>query len=69
MHPVHEEGFDFVAPCYLRHKFDGAITNSIVYPVTRALYGCRIRQPIASEFSSPGIYLITTFARTFGIRN
>ena len=40
--PVLEKGFDFVAPYYLRHKYDGTITNSIVYPVTRALYGKRI---------------------------
>jgi hypothetical protein len=50
INPVHDEGFDFAAPCYLRHKFDGAITSSIVYPLTRALYGRRIRQPIVSEF-------------------
>jgi len=48
--PVLEQGFDFVAPFYLRHKFDGTITNSIVYPLTRALYGKRIRQPIGGEF-------------------
>lgn len=50
MKPVYEQGFDFVAPFYQRHKFDGTITNSIVYPATRALYGRRIRQPIGGEF-------------------
>lgn len=44
------EGFDFVAPLYLRHKFDGTITNSIIYPLTRTLYGKKIRQPIGGEF-------------------
>ena len=48
--PVMSAGFDFVAPLYSRHKFDGTITNSIVYPMTRALYGKRIRQPIGGEF-------------------
>jgi glycosyltransferase involved in cell wall biosynthesis len=48
--PVMSAGFDFVAPLYARHKFDGTITNSIVYPMTRALYGKRIRQPIGGEF-------------------
>ncbi len=48
--PVLREGFDFVAPLYRRHKFDGTITNSLVYPVTRALYGKRIRQPIGGDF-------------------
>lgn len=52
--PVLKKGFDFVAPLYSRHKFDGTITNSIVYPMTRALYGKRIRQPIGGEFGFSG---------------
>ncbi len=44
------EGYDFVAPDYLRHKFDGTITNTIAYNLTRALYGCRVRQPIGGDF-------------------
>ncbi len=48
--PILKEGYDFCAPYYLRHKFDGTITNSIVYPLTRALYGKRIRQPIGGDF-------------------
>ncbi len=52
--PVLEHGFDFVSPYYLRHKYDGTITNSIVYPVTRALFGKRIRQPIGGDFGFSG---------------
>ncbi|CAG1064536.1 Glucosylglycerate synthase [uncultured bacterium] len=52
--PVVKEGFDFVAPLYSRHKYDGTITNSIIYPLTRALYGSRIRQPIGGEFGFSG---------------
>jgi glycosyltransferase involved in cell wall biosynthesis len=52
--PVFEGGFDFVAPMYLRHKYDGTITNSIVYPLTRALYGKEIRQPIGGDFGFSG---------------
>jgi glucosylglycerate synthase len=48
--PVLEQGVDFVAPYYRRHKYDGTITNNIVYPLTRALYGRRVRQPIGGEF-------------------
>jgi glycosyltransferase involved in cell wall biosynthesis len=50
LEPVILHGFDFVAPLYQRHKYDGTITNSIVYPLTRALYGKRVRQPIGGEF-------------------
>jgi len=44
------EGYDFVAPDYLRHKFDGTITNTIAYNLTRALYGYNVRQPIGGDF-------------------
>ena len=50
LRPVYEEGFDCVVPLYTRHKFDGTITNSIVYPLTRALYGKRVQQPIGGDF-------------------
>jgi glycosyltransferase involved in cell wall biosynthesis len=49
--PVLSKGYQFVAPVYLRHKYDGTITNNIVYNVTRALYGKRIRQPIGGDFA------------------
>jgi glycosyltransferase involved in cell wall biosynthesis len=52
--PVLEGGFDYVSPLYHRHKFDGTITNSIVYPLTRALYGKRVRQPIGGDFGFSG---------------
>lgn len=48
--PILFKGFDYVAPLYTRHKYDGTITNSIIYPLTRALYGKKIRQPIGGEF-------------------
>jgi hypothetical protein len=52
--PVLEREFDYIAPFYLRHKFDGTITNGIIYPITRALYGKRIRQPIGGDFGFSG---------------
>lgn len=52
--PVLLRDFDYVAPLYLRHKYDGTITNSIVYPMTRALYGVDVRQPIGGEFGFSG---------------
>jgi hypothetical protein len=52
--PVLGRNFDFVTPYYLRHKYDGTITNSIIYPVTRALYGKHIRQPIGGDFGFSG---------------
>jgi glucosylglycerate synthase len=52
--PVLLKGHDYVAPMYLRHKYDGTITNSIIYPLTRALYGKDVRQPIGGEFGLSG---------------
>jgi hypothetical protein len=52
--PVLLRGFDYVSPLYLRHKYDGTITNSIVYPLTRALYGQDVRQPIGGDFGFSG---------------
>lgn len=49
--PVLEKRYQFVAPVYIRHKYDGTITNNIVYNLTRALYGKRIRQPIGGDFA------------------
>jgi len=49
--PVLERDYQFVSPVYVRHKYDGTITNNIVYNLTRALYGKRIRQPIGGDFA------------------
>jgi hypothetical protein len=48
------EDFHFVCPLYVRHKYDGTITNNIAYPLTRGLYGRRIRQPIGGDFGFSG---------------
>jgi glucosylglycerate synthase len=48
--PVLTDGFDYVSPYYVRHVNEGAITKGIVYPMFRALYGVRLRQPAAGEF-------------------
>jgi hypothetical protein len=52
--PVVEHGADFVAPYYARPRFTGAITSSIVYPFTRALYGRRLRFPSGGDFACSG---------------
>ena len=48
--PIVRGDADYVTPLYARHKHDGTITNTIAYPLTRALYGSRVRQPIGGEF-------------------
>ena len=46
--------FDFVTPIYVRHKYDGTITNHIAYPMLRTLFGLRVRQPIGGDFGFSG---------------
>jgi glycosyltransferase involved in cell wall biosynthesis len=43
--PVIQDNFDYVAPLYHRHKYDGTITNS---------NGKRVRQPIGGDFGFSG---------------
>jgi len=52
--PVLTDGFDYVSPYYARQVNEGAITKAIVYPMFRALYGVRLRQPAAGEFGCSG---------------
>ncbi len=47
--PVLSGGVDLVAPAYARGRFDGVLVTGIVYPLTRALFGHRLRQPLGSE--------------------
>lgn len=50
LRPVLLGGYDWVAPRYHRHKYDGAITHGLAYPLMRALYGLQLREPLAWEF-------------------
>lgn len=52
--PVLDEEIDYVTPLYKRDKLDATITNNVVYPMIRSLYGKRIRQPIGGDFAFTG---------------
>lgn len=54
LRPIYHDNFDFVAPVYRRHKFEGVLVSNLVYPMTRALYGQKIREPYSSEFGFSG---------------
>lgn len=53
-------GFGFVSPLYVRHKYDGILNNGIIYPLTRAVYGRRLRQPTGGDFA-----FAATLAQTY----
>jgi glucosylglycerate synthase len=48
--PILEREFDLVAPCYVPHKFEGLLNSAILYPLTRAVYGKRIQNPLGPDF-------------------
>src|ERR1700730_4628252 len=50
LRPSYRDGFDLVAPTYRRHKLEGLLITNLLYPMTRALYGLRIREAYALEF-------------------
>ncbi len=54
LRPIYREGFDLVTPTYRRHKFEGLLITNLLYPMTRALYGLRIREAYSPEFGFSG---------------
>jgi len=47
---IAEKGCDLVLPVYPSRKFEGLLNHSILAPLTRALYGQRVRFPLAPDF-------------------
>ena len=54
LQPIYKEDYDLVLPTYARQKFDGLLITNLLYPMMRALYGLRIREPYAWEFAFSG---------------
>ena len=52
--PVWEGKADLVLPAYARHRYDGTVTNLLLAPLVRALYGRRLRQPLGGAFAMSG---------------
>jgi glucosylglycerate synthase len=52
--PVYNDNFDLVSPIYRRQEFEGVLMRNLLYPMTRAIYGYRVREPYASEFALSG---------------
>lgn len=48
--PVLDNRCELAMPVYATGKFDGLLNSSILYPMTRALYGRRVRFPLAPDF-------------------
>jgi len=49
--PVLRGGFDVVCPAYRRRKLENLLNTGLAYPLTRALFGRRLRQPLGREIA------------------
>lgn len=47
---IAEKGCDLVLPVYPSRKYEGLLNHGILAPLTRALYGQRVRYPLAPDF-------------------
>lgn len=51
LRPAFRDSFDFAAPLYSRHKFQGLLARNLLYPMTRAVFGRRIRELYSDEWA------------------
>jgi glucosylglycerate synthase len=49
--PVYYDNFDLALPIYQRQRFEGVLMRNVLYPMVRSIYGCRVREPLASDFA------------------
>ncbi|MBV9574681.1 MAG: glycosyltransferase [Acidobacteriales bacterium] len=54
LRPITNGSADLVTPLYHRHRFDGLLVRNLLYPMIRAMYGKRVREPYPSEFAFSG---------------
>jgi hypothetical protein len=54
LRPVYRDNFDFVAPLYRRHKFQGLLARNLLYPMSRAVFGSPIRELYSDEWGFSG---------------
>lgn len=54
LRPVYREGLDFVAPLYVRSRFQGLLARDLLYPMSRAIFGQRIRELYSDEWGFSG---------------
>jgi glucosylglycerate synthase len=52
--PVFRDQFDFVAPLYSRHKFQGLLARNLLYPMSRSLFCGGIRELYSDEWAFSG---------------
>jgi hypothetical protein len=54
LRPAYRQDFAFVAPLYSRSKFQGLLARNLLYPMSRAVFGLRIREMYSDEWGFSG---------------
>lgn len=54
LRPAYRQDFAFVAPLYARTKFQGLLARNLLYPMSRAVFGLRIREMYSDEWGFSG---------------
>jgi hypothetical protein len=52
--PVRDKGIDCVLPWFQRNRYEGTLTNTLLAPLTRALYGKRIPYHLGGAYAFSG---------------
>ena len=53
-HPILEKGMDCVLPHFRRHRYEGTLTNTLLAPLTTALYGKRCPYHLGGAYAFSG---------------
>ena len=52
------KGYSYLAPFYWRHKYEGRVTNHLMFPLYSSITRSALRQPIGGEFAFNGTMLV-----------
>jgi glucosylglycerate synthase len=61
--PIYDDNVDLVCPIYRRKSSGGVLVRNLLYPMTRSIYGFRVREPYASEFAISSRFVSDFLAR------
>jgi glucosylglycerate synthase len=54
LRPAYKQEFQFVAPLYTRGKYQGLLARTLLYPMSRAVFGHRVREMYSDEWGFSG---------------
>jgi glucosylglycerate synthase len=54
LRPAYRQDFEYVAPLYARNKYQGLLARNLLYPMSRAVFGQRIREVYSEEWGFSG---------------